>query len=256
MHDTTPAGLLAVATAAAEAAGESALRWFGRGPAADTKADGTVVTVADREAEHVLRDHILSAFPGHSILGEEHGETRGTAPWRWILDPIDGTEAFVRAVPLWSVLVAVEHEGEIVCGVAAFPALRETYAAARGLGSTWNGRPCRVSQTPDLASACLLTTSERNSRRRLPGWPRLVERVRRIRGWSDAYALAMVASGRADVCVEPVMQSWDNAPFLVLLEEAGGRFTDLSGRRTVHGGSAVATNGLLHDATLAALAEA
>jgi myo-inositol-1(or 4)-monophosphatase len=256
MTAPTPDDLLRTARLAAETAGRVTLARFRSKLSPETKADGTIVTVADREAEQALRDVILGRHPDHGILGEEDGETAGLAPWRWIVDPIDGTESFARGVPLYAVLVAVEHEGDVVAGVAHFPALGETLAAARGLGCTWNGAACRVSPVADLARAMLLTTSDRSARRALPGWPALVDRCLRLRGWSDAYALACVATGRAEILVEATMKPWDNAPFLVILEEAGGRFTDLAGRRTVHGGNALATNGLLHDPVLAVLGAA
>lgn len=255
MDRIPPEDLLRTALDAARAAGGTALARFRTAVAAETKSDGTIVTAADRETEAVLRAHVRAAHPDHAVLGEEEGETPGGAPWRWILDPIDGTESFARGVPLWSVLVAVEHEGDVVAGVAHFPALGETFAAARGRGATWNGAPCRVSQVAELSQSMLLTTSARTAGRKLPGWPSLAGGAARVRGWSDAYALACVAAGRADVCVEAVMKPWDNAPFLVIVEEAGGRFTDVEGRRTIHGGSALATNGILHDAALAALRE-
>lgn len=261
MHADSPADLLATALAAADAAGRATLARFRTELSPETKSDGTIVTVADRESEAILRARILARHPGHSILGEEGGETRGTegvsGGTRWIVDPIDGTESFARGVPLYAVLVAAERDGEIVAGVAHFPALGETLAAATGLGCTWTTpagtKPARVSRVDELARAMLVTTSERAARRELPGWPALTDRVARTRGWSDAYALACVATGRADAAVESDMKPWDNAPFLVIVEEAGGRFTDVAGRRTVHGGNAVATNGALHDAVLAAL---
>jgi histidinol phosphatase-like enzyme (inositol monophosphatase family) len=253
MTRPTPQDLLRTAFAAADAAGRAALARFRTAVPSETKSDGTIVTAADREAEEILRAAVLARHPDHAILGEEGGDTAGSAPWRWILDPIDGTESFARGVPLWAVLVGVEHEGDVVAGVVHFPALGETFAAARGHGATWNGAPCRVSTVADLSRAMLVATSDRSARRHLPGWPALVDRCARLRGWSDAYALACVAAGRADVVVEPVMRPWDNAPFLVLLEEAGGRFTDVTGKRTIHGGNALATNGLLHEAALAVL---
>ncbi|MCE9636711.1 MAG: histidinol phosphate phosphatase [Planctomycetes bacterium] len=257
MSTLTSADLLATALGAADAAGRATLARFRTALTPETKSDGSIVTLADRESERILRDYILARHPDHSILGEEDGETTGAADCRWIVDPIDGTESFARGVPLYAVLVAVERAGEIVAGVAHFPALGETVAAAKGSGCTWTtargSQAARVSALGNLARAMLVTTSETIARRSLPGWPTLAGSVARVRGWSDAYGLACVATGRADVLVEPDMKPWDNAPFLVILEEAGGRFTDVSGRRTVHGGSAVATNGALHDEVLAAL---
>lgn len=253
MTDPTPRRLLEVALAAADAAGTAAMRWFRDPPRTETKADGTPVTLADREAERILRETILRTFPDHAVLGEEDGESAGAAPYRWVLDPIDGTKSFVRGVPLWGTLVAVERDGEPVAGVCAMPALGETVAAARGAGCTWNGRPCRVSATERLADALLVCTSSRSARRRTADFVRLEDAVGTVRGWSDCWAYVLVATGRADLAADPTMKPWDCGPFVTILEEAGGRFTDWTGRRTIRGGDAVASNGRLHDAALAIL---
>lgn len=257
MHEPTPGPtprrLLDVALAASEEAAARALRWFRDPPRTETKGDGTVVTAADRECESILRAAIRREFPDHAILGEEGTDEPGAAPYRWILDPIDGTESFVRGVPLWGMLVAVEAHGEPVVGVCRMPAIGETVAAARGEGCAWNGWPCRVSDVADLSRACAAVTSPRANRRRTAHYLELEESVMRVRGWSDCYAYVLVATGRVDLAVDPVMKPWDCGPFVTILEEAGGRFTDWSGRRTIHGGDAVASNGLLHDAALAVL---
>lgn len=238
---------------AAERAGAAALARFSAGTAVETKADGTPVTAADRDAERILREAILGEFPDHAVEGEEHGTTAGTAPYRWVLDPVDGTRSFIHGVPLWGTLVAVEREGVPVAGVCRMPALRETVAAAAGEGCWWNGARCGVSRTPQLAHAMLVLTSPRAARRRTPAYEELERATGFVRGWSDCYAYCLVATGRADVALDPVMQPWDCGPFLVIVEEAGGRFTDWRGRRTIRGGDAVASNGILHDPVLAIL---
>lgn len=251
MADSTAPVLLDTALRAARAAGDVAMRWFRAAPPAETKADGTIVTLADREAERALRDLLAAERPDDAVLGEEEGLREGTGPVRWIVDPIDGTESFARGVPLWGVLVAAEVRGRIVAGVCHLPAAGETVAAARGLGCTWNGRPCRVSATPALSGAMLLVTSSRAVGDRMPRWPALERAVRHVRGWSDCYGYALVATGRADAVLDPRMAPWDCGPFPVILEEAGGRFTDWTGATRIDGGDAVATNGVLHDALLA-----
>lgn len=253
MTDPTPAQLLDVALAAADAAGAAAMRWFRAAPPTETKRDGTLVTAADRDAERALRATIRAAFPDHGILGEEEGEEAGSAPYRWILDPVDGTKSFVHGVPLWGTLVAVEREGVPVVGVCNMPALGETVAAAKGSGCTWNGRPCRVSTERELSRALLVFTSPRAARKRTANWLRLEDSVGFLRGWSDCYAYCLVATGRAEVAVDPAMNPWDSAPFATILEEAGGRFTDWRGVPTIHGGDAVASNGALHEEVLAIL---
>ena len=243
-------------------AGELTLSHFGDALAAETKADGTPVTRADREAEAFLRGEIGRRFPGHSILGEEFGEERGDEAVRWILDPIDGTRSFMKGVPLYAVLVGVEIAGAPVAGVVHLPALGETVAAARGEGCRWwpsgGGPPrvARVSDTAMLSDATALVTDPAA----LPvsrvgaGWAGLSGEVSLVRGWGDAYGHILVATGRAEIMVDPALSPWDAAPLLPVVTEAGGRFTDLEGRQTIRGGSGVSTNGRLHRAVLRRLA--
>jgi myo-inositol-1(or 4)-monophosphatase len=233
-------------------AGEVTLRWFGAAVDAESKEDGTPVTIADREAETLLRNRIADRFPGHGILGEEFGETDAGSDIRWILDPIDGTKSFIHGVPLYGVLIGIELEGEPVVGVAHFPATRETLVAGRGFGARHNGNPCAVSATRDLGQALLLTTDEGAavSGRLAEGWAALRSRVAFSRTWGDAYGHMLVATGRADIMVDPELSPWDAAPLLTILREAGGRFTSVDGEPTIHGGSGVSSNGLLHDEVL------
>lgn len=245
--------ILEVALEAAQAGGARTLAYFNAGTAVEWKGDGSPVTAADREAERAMRAVIGRAFPTHAILGEEEGETAGTAPYRWIIDPLDGTRTFVRGVPLYGTLVGVEVEGEPVVGVVHLPALGETVAAARGEGCTWNGRPCRVSAVDRLDQALLLVTDERVARARSGAYDRLVARTALQRTWADCYGYALVATGRAEVALDPIMNVWDCAALLPIVAEAGGRFTDWRGRPTIHGGEAVATNGRLHAEVLGLL---
>jgi histidinol-phosphatase len=247
--------LLAVAVEVAWAGGRRTLAWFNAGVQVEWKSDGTPVTAADREAEAAMRGVIRRAFPDHGILGEEEGETAGRAPYRWIIDPLDGTRSFVRGVPLYGTLVGVEAYGEPVVGVIHLPALGEMIAAARGEGCTWNGRRCRVSRADRLEEALLVVTDERTARTRSTAYERLVARTQLQRTWADCYGYALVATGRAEIALDPVMDVWDCAALLPVVEEAGGRFTDWRGGRTISGGEAVATNGALHDDVLALLAE-
>ncbi len=243
--------LLAVAQEAAWVGGRRTLAYFGTGTAAtEWKPDRTPVTLADREAEGLIRGVIARAFPDHAVLGEEEGEAAGVAPVRWIVDPLDGTRTFLRGVPLYGTLVGVEVRGEPVVGVAYLPALDEMVAAARGGGCTWNGRPCRVSGAPRLEDALAVVTDERSARARSGAWDRLVGGTAMQRTWADCYGYVLVATGRAEIALDPVVNVWDCAALLPIVEEAGGRFTDWAGRRTVNGGDAVATNGALHDRVL------
>ena len=233
--------LLEFAVDIARGAGEITLRYFRKKPETSTKSDGSYVTIADREAESYLRKRIGERFPDDGILGEEEGALQGTSGRRWILDPIDGTFAFVHGVPLYGVLIAVEIEDEMKVGVVNIPALGELVSAAKGLGCFLNGEPAHVSTTAELTDALLLSTSFGRATELLQ------ERAKVSRTWGDCYGYVLVATGRADVMLDPVMNLWDCAPLLPILEEAGGTFTDWRGVRTVDGGDAIATNGLLFE---------
>jgi histidinol phosphatase-like enzyme (inositol monophosphatase family) len=239
----------------ARAAGAVTLRYFGTGVEPEVKADGTPVTVADREAESLLRDRIHERYPDHGILGEEFGEDRPDAPVRWILDPIDGTKSFVHGVPLYGVLIGVEIDGEPAVGVAHLPALQETVSAGRGIGCRWNGVRANVSHVDHIEDALVLITGVESAERQGigPGWRALAEKAAFARTWGDCYGHVLVATGRAEIMVDPILSAWDASPFLPILTEAGGQFTDLNGVPTIHGGSAVASNGILHGDVLGLL---
>jgi len=229
-------------------AGRSTLSYFQMDVEVDRKEDDSPVTVADREGEELLRRLISHRFPKHGICGEEMGESESDATHRWFIDPIDGTRSFIRGVPLYGVLLGLEIEGEMVVGVCYLPALDELVSAGRGEGAWWNGRPARVSSAARLEDA-LVSMTEPGSLEdgQRGGWEALRERVETVRGFSDCYGHCLVATGRCEIMLDPIMNSWDSAPFLPILEEAGGTFTDWGGRRTVHGGSAVSTNGALFE---------
>ncbi|GIV97654.1 MAG: histidinol phosphate phosphatase [Herpetosiphonaceae bacterium] len=255
MSEPTPGDLLDVAMEAAWAAGRRTLAYFNAGVAVEWKSDRSPVTIADRESEEVLRRIIGRAFPDHAILGEEEGETAGTAPYRWIIDPLDGTRTFVRGVPLYGVLVGVEAYGDPLVGVVYLPALDEMIAAARGEGCTWNGRRCCVSTVERLEDALVTVTDERAARARSQAYDRLASISQMQRTWADCYGYVLVATGRSEVALDPVMNVWDCAALLPIVEEAGGRFTDWRGRRTIWGGESVATNGALHERVVELLQE-
>jgi histidinol phosphatase-like enzyme (inositol monophosphatase family) len=247
--------VLDFAVDAAREAGTLTLRHFQNNVPIELKADRTPVTVADRGAEELLRARIERAFPTHGILGEEHGEKAGSEPARWILDPIDGTFSFVCGVPLYAVLVAFEWEGEAVAGVIHMPALAEMVSAARGLGCTWNGRPARVSDTASLSEARLVYASAKWSAENGRGaeFSRLLAACGKDRGWCDAYGYALVATGRAEIAIDPVMAIWDTAALLPVLTEAGGTLTDWNGVSTHKAPEAIATNGRLLEPVLKTL---
>jgi histidinol phosphatase-like enzyme (inositol monophosphatase family) len=241
--------LLDFAMDAAWQAGRTTLAHFQTALHADTKPDGSPVTIADRDAETLLRRLIGERHPGHSIVGEEHGPEQRASPFRWWIDPIDGTRTFVRGVPLFGVLLGLELEGDVVLGVAHFPALGEMVSAGKGLGCRWNGRPARVSSVDALERAAILASDAAEVARLQPrAWGRLVASPALHRGWGDCYGHCLVATGRAEAMLDPVMNAWDCAALLPILEEAGGTFTDWSGARRFDGGSAVSTNGRLFEA--------
>jgi histidinol-phosphatase len=235
-------------------AGEMTLRWF-RSPdlAVDSKADGTPVTAADRAAERLVRERIAGRFPDDGVLGEEEPEVRGRSGRRWIVDPIDGTKAFTRGVPLYSTLLALHDWDGPALGVIGLPALGQVVYAGRGLGCWSDGRPARVSDTATLDGA-YVTTSGYNH------WPdQALLAVKhagcQLRTWGDGYGYALVATGRADAMVDPEVELYDVAAMPVILNEAGGRFTTVDGREDAGGGSGVATNGRVHDQLLQLLAK-
>lgn len=238
---------LAFAVDAAEQAGRAILRHYQGDLRAESKHDGSPVTVADREGEEILRALIETRYPADGILGEEHGARRPDAPRCWVLDPIDGTRTFVRGVPLYGVLMALVEDGAPVVGVVHFPALSETVCAARGLGCWWNGRRAHVSAIDRIEEALVLTTSVEldEEHGRGDGWHRLRARAGMARTWSDCYGYALVATGRAEAMADPIMAPWDVAALVPVVEEAGGVFTDWDGRTGYPATSAVATNAAL-----------
>ena len=244
--------LLDFAVALSHEAGELALGYYGGTVDHEAKGDGTPVTIADREAEELIRAKVEARYPGHSILGEEYGESNAGARVRWILDPIDATRSFMRGVPLYGVLIGIEIDGASAVGVSHFHSLRETVAAGKDLGCTWNGTPCHVSPVARIEEALVLTTDVERVliRPEGVGWRRLQQRAAFSRTWGDCYGHALVATGRAEVMVDPIQASWDGGPFLTILTEAGGMFTTLDGRAVLHGGSGISTNGVLHDEVL------
>ena len=227
--------------------GRATLAYYQTGIAAELKSDASPVTAADRTAERVMRELIERHYPHDAILGEEEGGTHGAAPRRWILDPIDGTRTFLRGVPFYGVLVAVEADTQPVLGVMHFPALAETVYAARGLGCWWNGRRAVVSDVQSLDQALVLTTDVENIERRRDrrDWDRLRAEAALCRTWGDCYGYALVATGRAEAMLDPVVAIWDTAPLAPIIEEAGGVLTDWYGAAGPRGDSAVATNAAL-----------
>lgn len=218
----------------------------------ESKPDTTPVSDADLAVEAALRSLLSEARPDDGILGEESGTTNPAAPRRWIIDPIDGTKGFVRGVPVWASLIALESDGEVVVGVASAPALGQRWWAASGAGAFANGRPISVSSVAALGDASMSYSSLTGwrERGRLEAFLGLTSEVRRTRAFGDFWSHLLVAEGAVDIAAEPEVSLWDLAALDVIVREAGGRFTSLEGVAGPAGGSAVTTNGLLHEAVL------
>ncbi len=242
------------AVATAHEAGRLTLAHFQTGVRPDYKADDSPVTVADRQGEELIRQRIERQYPAHAIVGEEFGRKEtGGATHRWFIDPIDGTKSFIRGVPLYGVLLGLELEGKVEVGVAYFPALDEMVAAATGLGCWWNGRRACVSETASLERAFVGHADAPSFARHQRGeaWTRIQQATYYRAGWSDAYGHALVATGRLEIMLDPVMNAWDCGPFPPILAEAGGYFGDWQGQPTIYGGEALSTTQALLPKVLA-----
>jgi len=246
---------LEAVTDVAQVAGDVALRYFGQAVEVEWKGDGSPVTIADRTAEQAARDWIGRRFPDHAVLGEEMGETAGTANYRWLVDPIDGTKSFIGGAPLWGTLVALLEGDVVLAGAIHCAAAGQLIAAAVGEGAWCNGVRARVSTTATVEAATLLTTDERFPDRsdRREAWRKLAARARVVRTWGDCFGYLLVATGRADAMVDDKMNPWDAAALVPIITEAGGVFTDWTGRVTAFGGDSVATNAALSGKVRSAL---
>jgi len=232
------------ATETAYLAGRLTLGYFQTGIRPDLKADDSPVTVADRLSEQLIRQRIEARFPEHAIVGEEFGvQGAENAAFRWFIDPIDGTKAFVRGVPLYAVLLGLEIEGQPAVGAAYFPALDEMLSGATGLGAWWNGRRAQVSSLDrlDRAYACFTDAGNFAKYNRQEAWDRLIQATYVRAGWSDAYGYLLAATGRVEIMLDPIMEAWDCGPFPPIFLEAGGYFGDWQGNVTIYGREGLAT---------------
>lgn len=235
-------------------AGRLTLGYFQAGVQPDFKSDDTPVTIADRRAEELIRQRIERRHPGHAIVGEEFGEKKEAgASHCWIVDPIDGTKSFIKGVPLYAVLIGLEIEGRIEVGAVYFPALDEMVAAATGLGCWWNGRRAHVSTETDLSRAVVSVTDVANFEPygRAEAWDRIARATYYRTGWGDAYGHALVATGRIELMLDPIMSVWDCGPLPVILDEAGGYFGDWEGNPTIHSQEGLSTTPTLLPEVLA-----
>ncbi|MDR2761517.1 MAG: histidinol phosphate phosphatase [Planctomycetaceae bacterium] len=241
-------------------AGEITLKYFYAPTeySVERKADMSPVTIADLEVERFLRDRIREQFPDDTILGEEFSAQSGTSGFKWLLDPIDGTKSFIHGVPFYSMLVGIEQDGINVGGVIGLPALGEMLWAGRGVGA-WHETNrfkdvvrAKVSDCRNISDAVFLTSEVLtfNKSNRRNAYERLECNVSLTRTWGDAYGYFLVATGRAEIMVDPILSDWDAGPMLVILEESGGKFTDWKGISTIYGKEGIGTNGFLHEETL------
>jgi histidinol-phosphatase len=238
--------LLTALEEVARLCGDVALSHFRKGIRVEIKPDGSEVTKADRDAEAAVRKWIEDRFPSDDILGEEMGEQAKSSVRRWIIDPIDGTRSFVRGVPLWGSLIALEEDGVVIGGAINCAAAGDLLVAVKGHGCWHNGSQASVSHTDSLATATILTTDTRFLAHPSRGarWAELGSHVGTCRSWGDCYGYVLVATGRAELMVDDRMNPWDVAALVPVVEEAGGVFTDWEGRRGI-GPDAVASNAAL-----------
>ena len=224
----------------------------------DHKLDGSAVTIADKEAETFIRNEMQNLWPKDALLGEEYGKTPGSSKWRWIIDPIDGTESFVRRVPMYGTLIGIEYEGTPIAGIMFFPGTNELVYGGIGLGVSYEGKNdtyitkdtnVSVSNTNDLLNACICTTSYDYFQ--MEGAPvafkKFADKTYMTRGWSDCYCEMLVITGRIDAVIEPIVRPWDVAASIPLLLEAGGSYTDWTGAPTNYPYKAIASNGAIHN---------
>lgn len=234
-------------------AGRITLGYYNKGIAHDLKSDESPVTVADRATEQFIRGEIEKTYPNHAIVGEEYGESAGQDnPFRWIVDPIDGTKSFIKGVPFYSVLIGLEIEGVARVGAVCLPALDEVLYAADGLGAWVNGRRVHVSETSKFKEAvfCYTTWSEYTSRHHKKVFETLSQECFFSRGWSDAYGYYMVATGRCEIYLDPEIKIWDVAPFPPIFREAGGFFGSWNGEDGHTHGEGLAVNAALKSRVL------
>ncbi|HXD86995.1 MAG TPA: inositol monophosphatase family protein [Urbifossiella sp.] len=244
-----------LAVEAARKAGDLARAYYETTFDVESKADESPVTIADRQAEQLIRKLVAEQFPDDGFLGEEFGDQPGGSGFRWVIDPIDGTRSFVRHIPIWATLIGLEYRGEQIGGVAYLPVFGQTYRALRGDGAYMNDRRIRVSSVSKLSDSLMCYSSIRWFQKagREQTFLELVAKTQRQRGFGDFYGFVLVAEGACDVMLEHGVHEWDVSALKAIVEEAGGRFTDWKGTPTTATPDVLATNGHLHADTLSIL---
>lgn len=251
--------MLDVAIKAAKAGAETALKFFDKTPKifsnssswknfVELKPDNSPVTIADKTAENVIRDIIGRQFPGHGIIGEEHPPTNPNSEYQWCIDPIDGTKQFIRKIPMWGTFVGLVKAGEPFLGAIVFPGANELYWAQKGKGAYLNGKKVRVSKVRELKNATMAHGTIKRFKKHnvLEGLMKLDEQI-----YSEInlgpYTIGQLIQGHIDISIDGGGQIWDFAAPAIIVEEAGGKFSDFSGKKSFFGNCSVMTNGLLHD---------
>jgi histidinol-phosphatase len=247
----TPAQLnqfLSAAKKAAQAGGKHALKYFRKNVPVIRKVDRSPVTRADREAEKIIRDLLGKRFPNHQLCGEEFGwDKNQSSDFKWWIDPVDGTRQFIRGIPFWGTLIALEYRGEVVAGVMHHPAIQNTLWAAKDLGCFADGKRVHVSKIPALKGGTLTYGGIRLVPKRYRSkLTNLIAECYDDRGFGDCFGHSLVIQGRTEAMADPVVKPYDVAAIKICVEEAGGKFTDWSGTKSIYGGSAVSSNGLVH----------
>ncbi|MCC6508326.1 MAG: inositol monophosphatase [Pirellulaceae bacterium] len=255
-------GRLAAALHLATTAGDSTLEYFQTDRfAVERKGDNSPVTIADKNAERLVRERLAQQFPNDAILGEEFGTQAGSTEFEWIVDPIDGTKSFIGGVPMYSTLLALVHQGKVLAGAIYIPPLREMIFAVQGRGAWWSyaGKPAERAQvsTRDLAHGMFVTTQFDSFRKRgaETGLAKLEQASFVTRTWGDGYGYLLVATGRAEVMVDPIANPWDLASVQIVIDEAGGRFSSWQGKPTYSDGDGIGSNGVVHAQVLSFLAK-
>ena len=238
--------LMNTAADAAYAGGRRTMAYYNNRVDVEIKSDGTPVTLADKQAEEAILAIIHARYPGSDIVAEESGVSgSGNARLKWIIDPLDGTKTFIAGTPLYGAMIGVELDGKTVAGAVYFPALDDMVHAGLGEGCYWNGRVARVSEVGDLSQAMVLTTDWLRATRRSTAFESIAKQARIARTWGDCYGHILVATGRADVMFDPILNPWDCSPLLPILQEAGGHFVTWRGEPTIWGGDGISVNARL-----------
>lgn len=236
-------------------AGKIALDYYVKGAHVETKPDDSPVTIADKSAEKYLRDELQKLFPDDGFLGEEYGDEPGKSGFKWIIDPIDGTRCFIRKIPHWATLIGLDYHGEIVAGIAYEPCFDRMYKASKGSGAFCDTEPIRVSGIPKLSDtlACYSGFKFFQDAGKDSQFHKLLNSVDRARGYGDYYGFVLVAQGSCDLMVDHGVHIWDIAALKIIVEEAGGVFTDWSGGNDMERPDCLASNGKVHAAALTIL---